>query len=604
DGWMIHREPIQGGCRLDCRHEKLRLTLRLDLISQGDVLSVVVPADGIEEAGAARLARLYLLPRFGAAVEGDEGYLVIPQQSGALCYFRDKKPAEVGLSVYQSMGHCPMPVFGLVRGDAGMAAIVTSGQHDARFRVSTNWGPERQYAIDPIFIVRSFAAEDRLPDDLAVEYHLLAGQDVDWTSVGKCYRQHNFARRGIRPLASRAAESPELDYSAQALQVRIRLGVKPVPYEITEQTPETEPPMRVFCTFAQVRDIFDAFHRQGIRHAEFCLVGWNRGGHDGRYPQIFPVEPALGGEAELRATIRHGQSLGYQVVAHDCYYGAYRISEDWSEDYLRKNPDGEPQKGGVWGGGQSYNICLDCADRLFAQRDLPRIRELGFRGLHYSDVLTITGPHACYDPKHPQTRRQDAEAAGRILALAQKLFGGAQSEGPFDFAAASFDRVLYVDCDKWSPLSKKIYVDACVPLYEVVYHGVLLYNLSTNTVNCLPGEDGYLKSIDYGAAPLAYFYGHFMLNKDKNWLGQRDYVYESPEQLQADVTRLRRVYDDLRRLAYLQKETLDRHRPLADGVFETTYGNGHCIVVNYNQEPHRLPSGQNVPPRDFVLVEP
>ena len=103
--------------------------------------------------------------------------------------------------------------------------------------------------------------------------------------------------------------------------------------------------MRVFCDFARVRDILDEFHRQGIERAEFCLVGWNRGGHDGRYPQIFPVEPALGGEAELRKTIRHGQSLGYQIVAHDCYYGAYRISEDWSEDYMRKQPDGELRKG-------------------------------------------------------------------------------------------------------------------------------------------------------------------------------------------------------------------------------------------------------------------
>jgi len=46
-------------------------------------------------------------------------------------------------------------------------------------------------------------------------------------------------------------------------------------------------------------------------------VGWNRGGHDGRDPQIFPAEPALGGDAGLRETIRHGQSLGYQMVAHD-----------------------------------------------------------------------------------------------------------------------------------------------------------------------------------------------------------------------------------------------------------------------------------------------
>ena len=269
----------------------------------------------------------------------------------------------------------------------GMAAIVTGGQFDVRFCVSTNWGPKRQYAIDPAFTLRSFPEETRLSDDLAVEYHFLRADQSDWLSVGKCYRRYNFARRGIRPLRERAAASSELAYSAQAMEVRIRLAVKPVPGKVAEQTPETEPAMEVFCSFARVRDILDELHRQGVARAELCLVGWNRGGHDGRYPQIFPVEPALGGERELRATIRHGQTLGFQIVAHDCYYGAYRISEDWSEEYLRKNPDGQPQKGGVWGGGQSYNICLARADELFAKRDLPRIRALGFRGALFRCAL-------------------------------------------------------------------------------------------------------------------------------------------------------------------------------------------------------------------------
>ncbi len=280
-----------------------------------------------------------------------------------------------------------MPLFGVIRGRSGLAAIVTNGQYDARFCISTNWGPRRQYAMDPAFTLRSFPKEARLADDLTVEYHFLSAAEATWQGVAKRYRQYNFARRGIRPLRQRAAASPALAYSANALQVRIRLGVKPVPYEITEQTPKTEPPMQVFCTFARVRDIFDEFHRQGISGAEFCLVGWNRGGHDGRYPQVLPVEPSLGGEAELRATIRHGQSLGYQVVAHDNYYDAYRIAEDWDDEYLRKKPDGQAEKGGVWGGGQSYNVCLSRAAELFAPRNLTQVRALGFQGVHYSEVL-------------------------------------------------------------------------------------------------------------------------------------------------------------------------------------------------------------------------
>ena len=466
-----------------------------------------------------------------------------------------------------------------------------------------NWGPQHVYAIDPQFSLRSFREETRLPEDLTVKYHVLPADEATWTGVGKRYRQHTLDQRDIRSLRERAADSPELAYAAQSMEVRIRLGVKPVPPEILEQTPENEPPMRFFCTFARVRDIFDEFHRQGIQRAEFCLVGWNRGGHDGRYPQIFPVEPALGGEAELRDTIQHGQSLGYQIVAHDCYYGAYRISEDWSEEYIRKKPDGELHKGGAWGGGQSYNMCLARVHDLFAQRDMPKIRELGFSGLHYSDVLSITGPHPCYDPKHPQTRRQDAEAATRILALARKHFGGAQSEGSLDFCAPALDRVLYIDCDNWAPLVKKPYVDVRVPLYETVYHWVLIYNLSTETVNGQPGDASYLRNIEYGGLPVAYFYGHFLLEESKNWLGQRDYRYDDKEGLARAVTDLRRVYDDVEELKHLQMEFIEGHRQMAEDVFETVYSNGERVVVNYGDSPHKLSDTRTVPPKAFQLFK-
>ena len=42
------------------------------------------------------------------------------------------------------------------------------------------------------------------------------------------------------------------------------------------------------------------FKSQGIDKAEFCLVGWNVSGHDGRFPQLSPVEERLGGEKKLR----------------------------------------------------------------------------------------------------------------------------------------------------------------------------------------------------------------------------------------------------------------------------------------------------------------
>jgi hypothetical protein len=45
-----------------------------------------------------------------------------------------------------------------------------------------------------------------------------------------------------------------------------------------------------------------------FKRAQLCLVGWNQKGHDGRWPQIFPVEEALGGEEKLRRLIRKARA--------------------------------------------------------------------------------------------------------------------------------------------------------------------------------------------------------------------------------------------------------------------------------------------------------
>ena len=109
------------------------------------------------------------------------------------------------------------------------------------------------------------------------------------------------------PLRERIKHSPELAYAARCPEVRIRQGWKPVPSPVPEQTVENEPPMRVMVTFDRVGDILDEFQRQGVDAAEICLVGWNQKGHDGRWPQIFPVEESLGGEEKLRAVIKKAQ---------------------------------------------------------------------------------------------------------------------------------------------------------------------------------------------------------------------------------------------------------------------------------------------------------
>ncbi len=64
--------------------------------------------------------------------------------------------------------------------------------------------------------------------------------------------------------------------------------------------------MKLYLTFDEVGMLLDALKSNGVEKAEICIIGWNQKGHDGRYPQLFPLEESTGGEKALRELIKKG----------------------------------------------------------------------------------------------------------------------------------------------------------------------------------------------------------------------------------------------------------------------------------------------------------
>lgn len=79
-----------------------------------------------------------------------------------------------------------------------------------------------------------------------------------------------------RPIKERL--NPKLDY----VYIHIRMAWNPAPSPVEKQAEEIEPPIHVAITFKQVVELMDRLKATGVEKAEFCLVGWNKSGHDGR----------------------------------------------------------------------------------------------------------------------------------------------------------------------------------------------------------------------------------------------------------------------------------------------------------------------------------
>ena len=311
-------------------------------------------------------------------------------------------------------------------------------------------------------------------------------------------------------------------------------------------------------------------------------MGWNKSGHDGRWPQHFPVEPLLGGEEGLRAMIKKAQAMGYQIVCHTNTTDSYSIADNYSPDITRRNKDGSiAQHNTTWGGGRAKWVCPEKALEI-AKTELPKVADLGFRGLHYIDVISTIACQPCYDPKHPQTRRQCANNYRAAAKLASELFGGFASEGGYDHTLPYLDYGLYVSFYDTESKDKPRLFSESVPLWQIAYHGIILSNPYTSTVNSpIKSRRHQLEVVERGGRPTVYIFSKFK-SDGKSWMGDDDIVCTTEADTERTVGLLADMYREFAPMAYLQTEFIQRHDKLSEGVYRTTYSDGSRVTVDYN----------------------
>jgi hypothetical protein len=557
-----------------------------------------IPDENIRENGDCRLKSIAPFPFFIGGHEKDGSSLVIPYEGGGICRSRDKTENEYRLAAYM----LSMPSLSGIDFGSGIAlsAIVEGGRYDCSLALKTCWGEKKRYSLDTVFVLRDHADEKILAEEITIYYRILKDGDANYAGIARNYRQFNLEQRQLPTLAHKIKNNPALEYSCRALSLRCRMGVKPVPPEILEQTPDTQPPMKeIFMTFADVRKLVEECAGQNVGPTEFCMVGWNYGGHDGAFPQLFPVASEFGGENELRRTINRSTELGYPMSLFDNYYDSYSLANNFDETLIARNYDGSKRLSAKLSGGQAYGLCARCAYENYAVKSIPEVAGLGADGVYYIDEISLMHLEKCYHPEHPMSRRENAYWWKKIFRLAQEQFGGCYSEGAKDWAMPELDRAYQV---MPLPELEQPFIDETVPLFQIVYHGFLIYNSYRNCVNTFPGENGYLKNLASGGMPIIYYHHLFHPGWSASIGWAKNLIFGDAAKLADDVARFKRITDDIAATAGLQTEFMDnfiRHSPT---LTETVYSNGSRVFVNYADKPCKLEHGETVPAMDFMVI--
>ena len=404
---------------------------------------------------------------------------------------------------------CIMPVAGICEDKAAVMILAISGGEDLRFNVSVT---DNVYEICPEFQLDC----DNAYADLCVEYHSMP--DATYSDMAREYRKYQLEKRGCIPISERIKDNPYLKYAADSMEFRVRMGWKPVPTPVWHQTLENEPPLKVVCDIKKLTRLVDLMKAEGIKKAEICLVGWAAGGHDGRFPQNYPLDERYGTDDELKEFISYAQSLGYNIVCHTNSVIAYEIANNWDINALthKKDETGNiiPHSRDMYNldgglsGGFVYHLCAKTAYEQYAAKDLPKIAEYGFKGLHFVDELTAVPPEKCYHKDHPVSRQEALENYRKIMRLSKDLFGGFQCECWIDHMNSNLDYIMYAGfINELDPKDKHAIFDDIIPFWELVYHGIVLYNPNSETVNfVLKNPKVHLRFIEFGGRPLMYLH--------------------------------------------------------------------------------------------------
>ncbi len=520
-------------------------------------LRLIIPKEKIDK----NVKYLDVLTTDATANKGENGYWVLAD--GRMGLFNKDNG-------YLYERRNPMPLFGVKKGDSAFVAIVKKLKYEFAMIVDVKDG---KYTIYPRFLIREMGS---VYEDLVIDFHYFKGKDANYSSMGKAYRKYQLDRGEVKPLRERIKTQPTLAYTIDSIFFRVKLGLKNYKQKLEHLTPENKYPMIVVNTFDDYMKFVKELKHIGVGEVESCFVGWNIEGFEGQLPDLFPSDPAFGGDEKLKEAITLTKSLGYQVVFHVCNTLWFSNAKRFSFDDIAKLPNGTPKYGSCLAGGRSYNACFKQINEKIIDDDIKGMLAFGAKGTHHIDVTTAITPYPCFDPRHPCTRQQTAYYMNEVGKKCRKAFGGFGSEGSCDHTANSLDFALYVWADPEWLGRKHDLTHRLVPIWQIAYHGIILSNPHYATIDYTYVGDPHrswepynaimdkntrrLKMAEFNGRPIFYFtnYKKFGLNPIKE------------------------AYDEYKPMRYLQYEFIDFHDEIKQDIFITKFSNGEFIVTNYS----------------------
>ncbi|MBI3970261.1 MAG: hypothetical protein HY332_03130 [Chloroflexi bacterium] len=629
-----------NGVRATYSIEKLKIKIDIDYAIKEEpsadgpgtvpYLEVTIPKDGVEESGDCSTATsptcfmvvtVELLPLFGAAPVGAEGYLMVPDEAGAIVNFKPEYPqyrqrysaAVYGTDAAQSaftfgrgmggggsgsISRIRMPIWGLKNADTAYAGIITKGEYQANIngylagyitnanRGSTEFVFRRQASIPrrrTLFVNR---IEDNLiPGERQVRYVILDQSNASYAGMAKAYRDYLMKSKGLKKLPKENPR-PLLDLY---MGITRRAGFR-----------EDFVPM---TTFNEAIKIVQGLLDKGVKDFDVQLIGWNDAGDRGMWPRRYPAEQTLGGNEGLRRFTSFAHKNGLRVYLYDNYVYGYlessggiigqiplirNIWPNWSYGFnTRFDTIRGVNKLPVFSGGRTvsrsgtnlYLINPHISRTDYVARDLPTHKAMGADGftLHLMGSLVMSDTNE----RFPLSRDDVAAEWMKMADMSRETLGHAMVAGANAYVIGHTDRIYDAPVD-----SIDAFGDTPVPVYHIATNGLVTRQTMRANLRNDPKTE-FLRQIEWGMQPtyqLTHQPSSDLIRTSNNQL----YSSQWTDWLEPAAKEYTQMRDEF---GYLNSQFITNHEILANRVHRVTYEDGSQLLVNYNPMPYSGPEG-------------
>lgn len=599
-------EKIKNGAKVTFDVAYLEATVAVEYLLEGKTFKASILYDEFSEGEYIKMISMKLLPAFGAAKIGEDGYVVVPDGSGAVINFSNSKGAnEYTSTVYgneiDTLSYVDvlkektvnMPIFGLVKQNGALLGVITEGDDSAAIAAYSAY--EKKYGYNTACSKAVYRMDSQISmfannfanhnivnqwrvsadtDRYTVSYYFLGKSQASYQGIASAYRQH-LIDTGVLEKSDREP-SMHVDIFGSMKKETAFLGFK-----YKKNVPLT--------TYAQAKEILSELKADGVENITAELVGWGNSGIDNeKLPAKVKFLSVLGGKRGFKKLLSYAKEENIALSAEVDFTTATKLSRKNSlmtyfnkviYKYLYRNSVYTERRETKTAVAHSTAALKSAKkfEKSFAKQNIGGVSLAGVAKVCYTN----------FTPKNTQSRRDWIDNTVKILK--------AYDDYDITLTAANAYAFGYADVIKSAPMASSGYeiFDYDIPLYQLVLKGYI--TLTTESIPQTVDTDGaYLWAVTTGTEPL---YNAFYEEADILQESEYDYLYSSTYTYWKDEAAEKyKKYGKL--LSDVKGSAISGYSESSE-VVKVSYDNGVTVYVNYGDSAKTV-DGKKINARDYL----